>query len=168
MAYYPQQLNQYTPQQTNMHPWQQYGSYIPNQPQPQQQSKAQRVWVQGETGAKSYIVQPGDSVDLWDSERQTIYIKSADASGIPKMMIIDYQFRDPQTQSNSASPQQMQMMQQPVVDGSAREIDMSAYATKDDISEIKQMIQMLQEQRQEKSDYNKKNYNSNNKGGNQS
>ena len=48
------------------------------------------IWVQGETGAKSYMVASGNTVPLWDSENQTIYIKSVDASGIPSMRVLDY------------------------------------------------------------------------------
>lgn len=62
------------------------------------------IWVQGEAGAKSYLVAPNTTVQLWDSEAQVIYLKSADASGMPSMKIIDYTIRDaptnkPQTQS---------------------------------------------------------------------
>lgn len=53
-----------------------------------------RIWVQGEAGAKSYLVAPNTTVDLWDSEKQVIYVKSADASGMPTMRAIDYSFRD--------------------------------------------------------------------------
>lgn len=48
------------------------------------------IWVQGEAGAKSYMVAAGNTVPLWDSEKQTIYIKSCDASGMPSMRVIDY------------------------------------------------------------------------------
>lgn len=54
----------------------------------------QRIWVQGEAGAKSYLVAPNSTVDLWDSEKMSIYIKSADASGIPSIRTIDYKFRE--------------------------------------------------------------------------
>lgn len=53
-----------------------------------------RIWVQGEAGAKSYLVAPNTSVDLWDSEKQMIYVKSADASGMPTMRTIEYSFCD--------------------------------------------------------------------------
>lgn len=51
------------------------------QPQPAQQSGL--TWVQGLSGAKSYMVSPGSSVLLMDSEAQRFYIKSADAAGMP-------------------------------------------------------------------------------------
>lgn len=41
------------------------------------------TWVQGENGAKSFLVAPGASVLLMDSENSVFYIKSADASGMP-------------------------------------------------------------------------------------
>ena len=41
------------------------------------------IWVQGEAGAKSYLVAPGNTVMLMDSESERFYIKSADASGMP-------------------------------------------------------------------------------------
>lgn len=53
-----------------------------------------RKWVQGLAGAKSYLVAPNQTVDLWDSESQTIYVKSADASGLPTLKVLDYTLRD--------------------------------------------------------------------------
>lgn len=52
------------------------------------------IWVQGEAGAKSYLVAPNTTVQLWDSESQVIYLKSADASGMPSMRVLDYTIRD--------------------------------------------------------------------------
>ena len=60
-----------------------------------QYNQSNRIWVQGEAGAKSYLVAPNSSVDLWDSEKNTIYIKSADATGLPTIKIIDYTVRQP-------------------------------------------------------------------------
>lgn len=62
------------------------------QPQPQQNSGI--IWVQGEAGAKSYLVAPNTTVQLWDSESQVIYLKSADASGMPSIKVLDYTIRD--------------------------------------------------------------------------
>ena len=79
-------------------------AYYPQMQQPQMQVQPQAQpstdikWVQGEAGAKSYMVAPNTSVTLWDSEAHTIYIKSANASGLPSMTIIDYTIR------NEASP----------------------------------------------------------------
>lgn len=60
---------------------------------PQGQSQGGIIWVQGEAGAKSYLVAPNTTVQLWDSESQTIYLKSADASGMPSMKVLDYTIR---------------------------------------------------------------------------
>ena len=62
-------------------------------------------WIQGEQAAKSYLVAPNNSVVLFDSESQSIYIKSADASGMPSMKVLDYTIREvdkPNTPVNSA------------------------------------------------------------------
>ena len=60
--------------------------YVPQNP-PAVQSAAPAtnglIWVQGETGAKSYVVPAGGTVLLMDSEARKFYIKSVDASGIP-------------------------------------------------------------------------------------
>jgi hypothetical protein len=53
------------------------------------------IWVQGEAGAKAYMVAPGNSVVLWDSEDHVIYIKTADAAGMPGMRVFEYVERSP-------------------------------------------------------------------------
>lgn len=60
--------------------------------QPQQSNGL--IWVLGEAGAKSYLVAPNTTLPLWDSEAQVIYLKSADASGMPSMKILDYTIRE--------------------------------------------------------------------------
>lgn len=63
-----------------------------NAPQPQNNSGI--VWVQGESGAKGYLVGAGQSVLLMDSEASTFYIKSTDQSGMPlPLRIFDYKER---------------------------------------------------------------------------
>ncbi len=64
------------------------------QNQPQQQNNSNLIWVQGEAGAKSYLVAPNNTVALWDSEAPVIYLKSTDISGMPSMKIIDYTVRE--------------------------------------------------------------------------
>lgn len=66
-----------------------------NQPQAQsaQPASSSIIWVQGEAGAKSYLVAPNTTVQLWDSEQPTIYLKSADASGMPSIKVLDYTIR---------------------------------------------------------------------------
>lgn len=81
------------------------------------------IWVQGESGAKSYLVAPNQTVTLWDSEAHTIYLKSADAVGMPTMKILDYTFRDtPQTAQISAQ---------------------SDFATRDDVNSIREELNAL-------------------------
>lgn len=59
-----------------------------------QQANNGLIWVQGEAGAKSYIVAPGNTVMLMDSEGERFYIKSADASGMPMpLRIFEYKER---------------------------------------------------------------------------
>ena len=55
------------------------------------------IWVSGEAGAKSYLLAPNSTVALFDSEAQTIYLKSADASGMPSMKVLDYTIRNTPT-----------------------------------------------------------------------
>lgn len=101
-------------------------SYAPSQAQPQQPSGPSGIiWVQGEAGAKSYMVPPGSTVQLWDSEAQVIYVKSADASGMPSMKIIDYKIRDDSAPVGRAGSQ----------DG--------RYATKDDIAHLRSEIEQI-------------------------
>lgn len=66
----------------------------------QNQSNNSVIWVQGIESAKSYMVAPNTTVQLWDSENPVIYLKSADATGMPSMKILDYKIREneqPQT-----------------------------------------------------------------------
>ncbi len=72
-----------------------YNGYTPwySQPSTAQQSQAGNNinWVQGEAGAKSFALAPGQSVLLMDSESNVFYIKSSDASGMPMpLRIFDY------------------------------------------------------------------------------
>ncbi len=49
------------------------------------------IWVQGESGAKSYPVQNGKNTVLFDSESERFFIKSVDINGIPqKLRIFEY------------------------------------------------------------------------------
>ena len=57
-----------------------------------QQSGSGLLWVQGEAGAKSFLVAPGQNVLLMDSESSRFYLKSADASGMPMpLRVFEYQ-----------------------------------------------------------------------------
>ena len=80
------------------------------------------IWVQGEQAAKSYLVAPNTTVQLWDSEEKVIYLKSADASGMPSMKILDYTIRG---DANTVEP-------------------VAEYATKDDIKALEAKIRELE------------------------
>lgn len=89
-TYLPQQgygAQQYAPQMGGMQQ--------PQQMQPQQQTtQGAPLWVQGEAGAKSFLVAPGQSLLLMDSEAEVFYIKATDASGVPMpLRIFDYKER---------------------------------------------------------------------------
>ena len=65
-----------------------------SQPMQVQQPNNGLIWVQGESGAKSYLVPPNATVMLMDSEGERFYLQSADASGMPlPLRIFDYKER---------------------------------------------------------------------------
>lgn len=79
------------------------------------------IWVQGEAGAKSWVVPPGKSVMLMDSENSVFYIKTTDNSGVPlPLRIFDYTER---TAQNTTSAEAVQTVN-------------SQYVTKDELKEI--------------------------------
>lgn len=92
IGYQPAQI--YYPQQYQAIPQNQIQNSQSSQMQQPQQMNNSIIWVQGEAGAKSYLVAPNTTVQLWDSENQVIYLKSADASGMPSMKILDYKIRE--------------------------------------------------------------------------
>lgn len=123
MQYYPQY--NYAPQQGQA---QNVQSTAPVQPsQAAQPMTSGIIWVQGEAGAKSYLVAPNTTVQLWDSERQTIYIKSADASGMPSIKTLDYTIREIPQSNVSLAPSG----------------DSAAFATKDELEVISKQIEVL-------------------------
>lgn len=65
--------------------------YTPQRPQ---QLSDDRVWVTGEAGAKGYLVAPGCTATLWDSEGAVIWLKSANMQGIPALQRLTYQYAD--------------------------------------------------------------------------
>ena len=89
-------------------------------PQQQQNQQGGLIWVQGEAAAKSYMVAPGNTVQLWDSEEKIIYLKSADPSGMPSMKILDYTIRGEEKE-------------QPAVE----------YATKEDLNALAEKVNEL-------------------------
>lgn len=99
----------------------------PTVTQPPQQQTGGMIWVQGEAGAKAYLVAPGTTVTLWDSEDQTIYLKSCDNSGMPSLKILDWQERDT-----------TQPKQNPQLIGGEGE-----YVKRDEFEELKARIEKL-------------------------
>jgi len=63
-------------------------------------------WVQGEAGARSIPVQPGQKVLLMDSETNVFYIKASDMSGMPlPLRTFKYEEVGVQNEPKSDSPQ---------------------------------------------------------------
>lgn len=78
---------------------------MPSQPMQVQQPNNGLIWVQGESGAKSYLVAPNATVMLMDSEGERFYLKSADASGMPlPLRIFDYKERQSASVSDFKAP----------------------------------------------------------------
>ena len=62
-------------------------------PQNQQNQNNSLIWVQGENGAKAYLVAPNTTALLMDSEGDRFYLKTADSSGIPMPLRV-FEFRE--------------------------------------------------------------------------
>lgn len=64
---------------------------VPQQ-QPQQPTMSGPFYVNGEAGARGYIVAPNQTVMLIDAdpEANTFWLKSADGAGMPSMRTFDY------------------------------------------------------------------------------
>ena len=120
--YFPMGYQQYYPQMQGV-------QNIPQQNQPQQNNGI--IWVQGEAGAKSYLVAPNSTVTLWDTESETIYIKSADASGMPNMKVLDYTIRGNAVERTNNIPMQ------------------NGFATKDDLDALRADFNALKAQIEE-------------------
>ena len=108
----------YNPYFPASYPYYQYPA-MPEQTQAvtrQQNAQTGIIWVQGEAGAKAYPIAPNTTVQLWDSEAQVIYLKSADVSGMPSMKVLDYSVRE-STQNSVSAP---------------KTADLSGYVTKEE------------------------------------
>lgn len=130
MAYYNGFPATYQPMYQPYTPVQQSGQNLVPVQQPVQQNGI--IWVSGEAGAKAYLVAPNNTVQLWDSESQTIYLKSADASGMPSMKVLDYTIRESaQNAPNLPVKQQNE--------------DLSIYATREALEGVTAQITALRE-----------------------
>lgn len=83
------------------------------------------IRVIGEAAAKSYPIQPNNTIALWDFDDQTVYLKSADASGIPSMKILDYTIRD-FSHSTQSAPQVVAVQEE--------------YITRDELSDLESRL----------------------------
>lgn len=107
-----------------------YNSYFPTgyqqpyyQPQMQQPQNQGVVWVQGIEGAKAHPIAAGQAVLLMDSDADCMYLKSADATGMPSLRIFDYVERTNAPQKATGAD---------MSDFLTKE-DILPYATKDDL-----------------------------------
>lgn len=82
------------------------------------------IWVQGDAGAKSYMVAPNSTVLLMNSENDTFFIKSADQSGMPMLRKFSYA----EITSNDVSQSE------------GKDI---AYATKDELEALRKELKDL-------------------------
>lgn len=101
-GYNPYQFGQMNPLQPQMD---RLANMQAQYQQPQQQNVNQGIlWVQGEAGAKSYLVAPGATVLLMDSDDCVFYLKSADTSGIPSLRTFKYTETTNQPQKTDNKP----------------------------------------------------------------
>ena len=112
-----------------------YSQYSQMSPTPMSGTSPQQnnpfIWIQGGiAGAQSYQVAPNNTVILWDSDEQSIYIKSADMQGKPSIRILDYTIRSeaPRTAQNALSGNNTQV------------------PTREDISALQSQIDSLKQQ----------------------
>jgi len=99
--------------------------YMSQMQTPQPQSNG-LIWVQGEAGAKSYMVAPNSTVMLMDSESQRFFLKSTDISGMPQPLRIFEYHETTQNASKTAPIEQT--------------IDYSSFATKAEFDAFKDEI----------------------------
>lgn len=114
----PDMLAQYRAQQTAQ-PAQQGGGLI---------------WVQGEAGAKSFLVAPGQSVLLMDSENARFYLKSADNSGMPQPLRV-FEYSECNAHASAPAPAQ------------AAAFDPAHYVTREEFEALSEKLDALQANR---------------------
>lgn len=111
-----------------------YQQYYPQyQPQVQQQQSNTLTWVQGESGAKSYMVPANGTVLLMDSESDQFFLKSTDASGMPlPLRVFKYSevVSQPQNQRSHVA-------------------DEEVYVTKDEFENFKREMKKMMEKEKE-------------------
>lgn len=105
------------------------------QPQQPQTPGGGLIWVQGENGAKSYLLAPSTTVLLMDSEAERFYIKSSDASGMPLPLRVFEYHETPQNGSK--------------IDFKGGEGIDARYVTKDEFDALKRIVEGLKGDRDE-------------------
>lgn len=137
--YYPQYQMPYQPPMADQLTQLRQQQYQPPMQQPvmQQAQPAQQtggiIWVQGEEGAKAYMVAPGNTVLLMDSDGSSFYLKSADASGMPQpLRIFDYVERQAGANRHAQEPMQ----------------DMGQFVTRQEFEALQAQIDALTAQKQ--------------------
>lgn len=109
------------------------------QQNPQVNNSSNITWVQGEAGAKAFIVPNGASMALFDSENQVIYIKSVDSSGKPSLTILDYVDRD-------AQPKEQEQKVDETKYATAEQFDSFKKESLKTISDLSNQIENMQKQ----------------------
>ena len=94
--------------------------------QPQPQTNNGLIWVQGEAGAKSYLVAPNTTIMLMDSEQNRFFLKSADASGMP-LPLRTFEYAEITQNGNETAVNTQK---------SDLNIDLGKYVTRDELNEI--------------------------------
>lgn len=115
-GYYAPQMQYNAPQAQNVQ--QPINIPIQSQNAPTTQNNG-LIWVQGETGAKSYMLAPNTTVLLMDSEAQRFYIKATDASGMPLPLRI-FEYAEIPSQSHQNAPE------------TPKEFDINKYITREE------------------------------------
>ena len=116
-------------------------NYMPPQPQmmqmtqqlPPQNSGAQSnvswIYVNGVQGARDHIVQPGQTAWMMDNNDPVIHVKAVDSMGTATLKSFRLLEIDPQAQTQAAP---------------APQIDMSQFATKDEIKAVSDKLSQLE------------------------
>ena len=102
------------------------------QSQPQQINQG-LLWVQGEAGAKSYLVAPNSTVLLMDSEASRFYLKSTDGAGMPSLRIFEY------SEVSNTHPNVLQGQY-----GNEKELD-NKYVTREEYESLKSQYEAIME-----------------------
>lgn len=112
---------------------------MPPQPTPTAVQPANGIlWVQGEEGAKAYMVAPNTTVLLMDSDGSSFYLKSADASGMPQpLRIFDYKERVATPKNSDLPTEQTAVDYVPRAEFDALAREVEALKTKDTKSSVK-------------------------------